>query len=235
MAGEVKGAAKVAARLEELFKGENGGVKGSKAEEYVREYYTRDQFYGSAFDDTLTVPYQFTEQDLLRLSLLSVPASGSIVRDLQRGFFTEPLDECGGVSLNALLAEIPQNLAFEDLDDEEFQNHLAVGSPADTLWKAITKISPTRNWEMGQTSTSKLLAAKRPHLIPIYDSVVEKAFGKSGSADHWTDMRELFTQDEDLASQLRSLSKLSGKRVSVIRLLDVVLWMDGRKGHSKVD
>lgn len=77
--------------------------------------------------------------------LLSVPVSGSIVRDLQRGFFTEPLDEYGGVSLTALLAEIHQKLAFEDLDDEELQNHLAVGSPADTLWKAITKISPTRN------------------------------------------------------------------------------------------
>ncbi|WP_407635103.1 DUF6308 family protein [Timonella senegalensis] len=36
---------------------------------------------------------------------------------------------------------------------------------------------------MGQTRTSKLLAAKRPHLISIQDSVVEKAFGKSGSAD----------------------------------------------------
>lgn len=79
---------------------------------------------------------------------------------------------------------------------------------------------------MGQTRTSKLLAAKRPHLISIHDSVVEKAFGKSGSADHWTDMRDLFKENPELVKKLKEVSKAAGKDISAIRALDVILWME---------
>jgi hypothetical protein len=234
MAGQVKGAAKVATRLEELLTGVDGGVKGSKAEEYVREYYEPGKYHGSTFDDTDSSPDKFTEHDLLKLSLLSVPVNGSIARDFLDGFFDEPLKKQKGKSLNEMLAEVPNGVTFEGSLDEKFERTLDKGSPADTLWKAVRKVSKERGWKMGQTRTSKLLAAKRPELIPIYDSVVAEAFGRANSKQHWTDLRELFTQNEDLAKNLFEISKESGRQLSVIRVLDVVLWMDGRKGHSKV-
>lgn len=226
MAGQVKGAAKVAARLEELFKGENGGVKGSEAEKRILDYYVDRNFYGAAFDDVDSSPNAFTEHDLLKLSLLSVPVTGSITRDLLGGFFDTELEQFSGKTLNGLLSEVPVGVAFEEVLGEDFKTILDKGSPADTLWKAIRKVSQERNWGMGQTRTAKLLAAKRPQLIPIYDSVIAKEFGRTSSRDHWTDMRDLFKENPELVKKLKEVSKAAGKDISAIRALDVILWME---------
>ena len=73
---------------------------------------------------------------------------------------------------------------------------------------------------------SKLLAGKRPHLVPIRDSVVEQLLG--AGTDYWTPMRDILS-DPELRRTLKFISNgVAPPNVSLLRRLDVILWMEGK-------
>jgi hypothetical protein len=73
---------------------------------------------------------------------------------------------------------------------------------------------------------SKLLAAKRPHLIPIRDSAVSELL-RAGKK-WWLPMLEVVS-DEQIRTNIAELSKTVPADVSVLRRLDVILWMEGTR------
>ena len=77
----------------------------------------------------------------------------------------------------------------------------------------------------------KLMARKRPKLIPVWDNVVKCAAGRSKNAWLWLD--GLLRQDARLNSQLDQLHHAAGlpDLVSRLRVLDVVIWMRHRPVH----
>jgi hypothetical protein len=83
---------------------------------------------------------------------------------------------------------------------------------------------------LGTVTTSKLLAAKFSAVVPIRDSVVESLLGMEKDRDWWIPIRRLFTDSRhDLAGHLASLPlPVGAPEVSVLRRLDVVLWMEAR-------
>ncbi len=69
--------------------------------------------------------------------------------------------------ITALLHHIPVDVDIITIDP----NDLVRGGPASLLWQLLRR----GNDGLGRTRTSKLIAAKRPRLIPIWDSFVEQA------------------------------------------------------------
>jgi hypothetical protein len=71
-------------------------------------------------------------------------------------------------------------------------------------------------------------AAKRPRLVPIWDSFVEQATGL-GTRDYWRRFRQVLTADDratwNWLGELRPHATNVPKEVSELRLLDVLLWM----------
>ena len=69
-------------------------------------------------------------------------------------------------TLSAALAQMPTDVDLVEASDE----HL---DAAHTLWKEVHSLR-----DVGDTKTSKLLARKRPRLIPVQDSVTWSALGE---------------------------------------------------------
>lgn len=77
---------------------------------------------------------------------------------------------------------------------------------------------------------SKLMATKFPHLVPIRDSKVERLLDMRGRRQWWEPIRELLTDDQgrliDYLWSFRIPQEMGS--VSLLRRLDVVLWMEAK-------
>ncbi|MGW9416974.1 DUF6308 family protein [Cellulosimicrobium funkei] len=152
---------------------------------------------------------RFTADDLVAVSLLSVnvPPHGAI-----------ELLEARADEFAELLAEIPHDVELVNLES----------IPDD--W------APVRLWEtlrdihgIGWVTAGKLLARKRPRLVPVYDTVVRAAV--QPTASFWEALRaELRADDRALHRHLVSLRDEAGigDDISALRVFDVVVWMHHR-------
>ena len=78
---------------------------------------------------------------------------------------------------------------------------------------------------IGPVTTSKLLAAKFPKVVPIRDSQVAELLGMTRRNDWWTAIRDQFTPQ--LVQHLDGLTLPDGTgHVSTVRRLDIILWME---------
>jgi len=86
-------------------------------------------------------------------------------------------------------------------------------------------------------TAGKLLARKRPRLIPIYDSVVKQAMGEPES--WWRPLRAVLRDAPDVVDRVEDL-RPEAVDVSTLRLLDVAIWMacsqskNAKKARSEV-
>ena len=159
-----------------------------------------------------------TATDLLAVQLLSVQVPPRVILGILEGSL--------GDELSALLAKIPANDDLADIDPV----HIDDRSSAAEAWRLLRGLEG-----MGQVITSKLLARKRPRLIPIRDTVVWCALGWSGNA-FWSPLRsELRAEGHALHHRLLELRQSAGlpEAVSALRVLDVVLWMRHHETHRE--
>jgi hypothetical protein len=189
------------------------------AVDYLERYYAVDakhkpHFTGSrfeAFAGRSDDPNAFGPWDFLAVSMLSVdvPAEAAI-RLLER--------DAGNVQKS--LSQIPADV---DIVDVEVQTLLG-NSPAGHLWDVLRQGRD----RLGPTTTSKLLAAKRPRLLPIWDSFVGEATGL-GTIGYWWKFQYVLNDDHRLIwnwlGELRGLASNAPDSVSELRILDVLLWM----------
>jgi hypothetical protein len=83
----------------------------------------------------------------------------------------------------------------------------------------------------GHVTTSKLMAAKFPRLVPIRDSMVEALLGMEEQTNWWEPIRKLFVEaDGSLVSHLNEKFEIPDEigGVTTLRRLDVILWMESR-------
>lgn len=164
---------------------------------------------------------RITSADLIAVSMLSVNVPGQAALGITGDLAAE---------IEELLLQVPTDLRFEDLTEKEFTAHLDEGSPLDRLWTLLRQRG--NSWGVGQTTTSKILARKRPQLVPIYDSVVANQVGISDSSNQWRHWWEAFQGDggQVLTQRLEGIRDASGEsHLSLLRVLDIVLWMQGRE------
>jgi hypothetical protein len=82
---------------------------------------------------------------------------------------------------------------------------------------------------VGPTKAGKILARKRPLLVPIYDEVVA-TFLRPTPGQFWIELRAAL-QDEARRKQLNNLVDGNESGVGTLRALDVAIWM--RCGRSE--
>ena len=171
----------------------------------VRRYYVT--FPGRWFDITPdTDPYRFTLTDVAALAVLDVNIPSWSIEAL----LTD-------VEFGRLLRELPLNLGLAQSDSKDVE-------PAEEMWQRLRSLKG-----IGRTKTSKLLARKRPHLIPVYDRVVDRALGLRSSPDGWSYFRTQLNRPQlvDAIRGLRESAQVPAA-VSDLRLLDVAIWTTHR-------
>lgn len=77
---------------------------------------------------------------------------------------------------------------------------------------------------MGRTKISKLIAAKRPRLAPVLDSVVCDALGPV--KDRWEAFAHVLCDETRRTKIERAVP--AGWEISLLRVIDVVVWMAHR-------
>ncbi len=120
------------------------------------------------------------------------------------------------------------------LEDAEVSRLLARIPVEARIWDDALPIS-TEPWELwdvlhdrhglGETTTSKLLARKRPHLIPVVDDVILGALRPTqpSSAWLWQGLRERL-RDHVLRDHLSDIAiEADGPGLPLLRVLDVVI------------
>lgn len=205
-----------------------------EAAERINYYYTeltikgRKLYSGSLFDEF--APEQnpegtFTEADFLSTGLLSVHVPGEAISK----FFT---DTELAKELEHHLRQLPANIDLGDLNKSAFDRLLgSKDSPGFMLWDLIrgNRIHRKTGHDyvgMGATLTSKLLARKRPRLIPIWDSKVKEQLQLPHSGRHWEGMWHALTDDEgELTDRLTEIREKSDQpQISLLRTFDVAVW-----------
>jgi hypothetical protein len=194
------------------------------------EYFTRprstgDLFYSGAHFERLGgggdaehVADRFDANDLVAITMLSVS-----------------LKPHGAINLLAdpdghwarLLSAIPRDARLEDPGSDAL---VAEGGPAWELWQRLAGMKhPNKPDGSGPIIAGKLLARKRPHLIPIYDIRVKQLFQRPKN-DHsfWAALAVALRAGNgtfyDQLVRLRHKAGI-GEDIGVLRVFDVIAWM----------
>jgi hypothetical protein len=178
-------------------------------------YFNSDTFSGGRFErfagggDQPNVSGRFTSDDIVAVSLLSVRIPGRPALCVL---------ETLAIELNALLAAIPDGVDLWETPEE----NIAPDSPADRLWHRLVDVPG-----IGAVTAGKLLARKRPRLIPVYDRVVKAALGRADEDEWWRPLRMVLVENPRLIATLESLRDAVrlDDQVSLLRVLDVCIWM----------
>lgn len=156
-------------------------------------------------------PFTITAADLVAVTALSVTVPPAVAAHLLGPARPQ---------VSALLRRIPEGATITDDAD-----HLDRDGAAWELYELLDAYHG-----MGDTKVSKLMAAKRPDLVPIRDTVVSAALGNPKT--WWAPWRE-FMADDGATSRLdlvRDVAAEAGaSHLSLLRVLDITIWMQ----HSR--
>lgn len=191
-----------------------------------------NEFEGELFN-TLgnNPPYEFSNDDLLALTCLDehVPP-----KSLRRSFSGE-----GRSELEEHLRAIPPEACIEDFD--------APLEAAKRMWTLLAEANnpDDENQKLypgiGPVNATKLMARKRPALVPIVDSVVRAVVDAPGCGDrpdcHWNTYQD-FMRHGASGEQVARLREAAGVHfrdidlISDLRLVDIAVWMRGSGSKS---
>lgn len=157
---------------------------------------------------------RFTAEDLLAVQALSVQVPSAAADEILYG------DK--GKELAAFLTSVPADV---DLGTPGAERHVTDDAPAARAWSVLEKSTG-----IGWVTAGKLMARKRPRLIPVYDDVVRCLLGRPDHA--WLDLNHALL-DTDVRRKLDEVRAVAPSYVSPLRVLDVVMWMSHRANHAK--
>lgn len=185
----------------------------------LKAYYGTSHYTGRHFDDFggggLASPNEITTGDLVALALLAVPVGGRAAQAL----LFDRRQEVGG-----LLEHIDADLRLWD-ESDAVDEAISKGGAADDLWNLLLSNAFPG---FGEARVNKLLARKRPNLLPVWDSVIQAALAPPRRG-FWRPIRSALVGD-DGRRRLRQIEKLRSSAdlaadLSPLRILDVVVWM----------
>ncbi len=188
----------------------------SRAVDVLKTYYRPGLYFtGSAFDRMIAVSPtdRYTADDIVAVSMLSVQVPPTAAVRLLEG------------AVNDLLQAVPAGASLwtnPGLLDE--------GGAAWALWDSVRGLEG-----VGPVTTSKLLAAKRPNLVPVFDRYVSEGLHTGPSFwRFWQDVVRgtVVAGKESLQSLVHTARERAAvpAYVSDLRVVDVVVWMIERHG-----
>lgn len=194
-----------------------------KAVDLVRGYYEgvttgSAQFEGSHFDvldgggGRRSAENVLESADVVALTFLQVPLATKTAYDVLVRYKSE---------LEDLLALIPSDLDLVDMDPARITEDW----PAWRLYKRLQLIDG-----ISYVRASKLLARKRPRLIPVRDRHLDKLI----DGDFWAPLCRLLKESApgttvSLHERLVAIGADAGvpAQVSALRIFDVIAWREG--------
>ena len=191
------------------FLGDNEAV----AVEHLRRYLA--SFAGRLFERLAEPdPFSLTANDFVAVTALSVEvppeAAGRLLGDLRP-------------TVGQLLRAIPAGASITDTPELLDESGAAL-----ELYDLLRSIDG-----LGPTTVSKLMAAKRPALVPIRDSVVWAALG---NPELWWSPWVEFTTGSgagERLDQVRQIARLAdADHLTLLRVIDVVIWMRHQRQSS---
>ena len=230
---------KVSDYLSRLHMGERTELGPAElAAGYLRTYLTGEDplltdvwpAVGRHFNEQLesnSDPLVISASDVVAVSFLSVnlpaKAAWTILTDLR-------------AQLTKTLVKIPDDLFIEDprCNYELYATEEASGelAPLQELWDLLRRDPQGRKWGMGATTTSKLMARKRPGLVPVQDSVVVNALGAEDSTYWLMWWQAMHLTDDSGSAFVANFARAAREAVpaaanlSLLRVLDIVIWMN---------
>lgn len=202
-----------------------GVVKGIRSvlprcNRLVSEFLCSPDSYGAGFAgptfDLLKPndPNTWHSSDLVAVGLLDVRVPPSGVRAM--------LSHEAAMFNDALAAIDPDVTLWTD-DEEQVQEALAHATQLSRLLATIKGV--------GTTTSSKLLARKRPDLVPINDSVIRRLLGVEPTNDFPRLLRAALRTD-GIMTLIRGARPSEFSGLSELRILDIALWMAGSRSRS---
>ena len=167
--------------------------------DYPARITDRLQYWGSA------EPNRFAATDILAVEALSVkvpPNSAAKLIDTEAEEFS------------TLLRQIP---ADKDLWEVEASD-LGEGSPALALYRRLKGLHG-----VGPVTATKLMASKRPRLMPVIDSLVSELRQPPGGR-FWLSMRNQLA-DPSRRKKIADVVSCAPEGVTMLRRIDVAVWM----------
>ena len=187
--------------------------KQGQATRWLAQYFSADaeqRYTGRWFEyfSARSDPWHLDANDVAAATALSVPLDG---QTLQKLF--ERAEE-----FDAHLADAPGPQAtIWEVDEVD----LADDAPLSLAYGVLTSVRG-----ISYVTASKLLACKRPHLVPIRDTVVESVLG--AGTEWWSPWRQVML-DKDLRDLVERLTPSEvPPHTSTLRRIDVILWRAGK-------
>lgn len=185
---------------------------GEPAKPLVERFFNIDGPFAATTFDTLpdNDRNRFTTTDLLAVTLLDVALPPPSVRSLL---------DTDAATFNGLLTMVPDDVDLWDVSDEGLAH-------AEALYWALRKLH-----NVGRTRTSKLMARKRPRLIPVVDSVIIEALNLGD--DSWRALRACLS-DAEVRESVEACrpNNAPEQSISTLRLLDAAVWMRCSQSRS---
>lgn len=176
------------------------------------DYFTANT--GRTFDELVLTSdrMRFEPTDIVAIEMLSVTLHPAGVHKLL-------LDRHFAAECSDLLRQIPADMSLADAGPE------VVGpqSAAQQLWNLLRGDVP--GVHSGGTVLYKLMAAKRPHLFPIWDTRVARVVDKT-DGQWWEPIRSLLS-DHATCKRITEATVEAPSHVSLLRRVDVALWRYG--------
>lgn len=171
-----------------------------------------DTFSGRWFEKLAEMgdPNRFQSSDVLAVEALSVkvpPESAAKLLITDAGRF------------NSLLTQIPRGRNLWEAD----RSAVEAGSAAHKLHAMLDDL-----WKVGWVTAGKLMAAKRPHLIPILDEKVASVL-KPPEKRFWVTLYDQLA-DESRRQRIADVCDCAPDNVTLLRRIDVALWMHATQG-----
>jgi hypothetical protein len=172
-------------------------------------------------------PCAITSDDLIAVTMLSISIrenSNSAMRPSAILKLHAHSDE-----IEQLLTLLPPARELHTLTAEQFDTWLGPNSPGTRLYNVLR-----HSISFPRVTTHKLLARKRPLLMPIRDTVVEGALNLGNRDDDWWRPWWLaLSTDEALVSRLGEIRRLAGRPdLSLLRIADIVIWLQNWAGRE---
>ncbi|MEU8076779.1 DUF6308 family protein [Catellatospora citrea] len=194
---------------------------------HVEAYFSPGAYSGQWFEifagggDRVETRERITVDDLYAVEALNVQVPFAVGKEL--------IDGQLGREVSACLREIPTDVELGTRGAGEL---VADGGHADQAWLLLN--DPSEKTGIGWVIAGKLMARKRPRLIPVYDSVVRCQFGAPKQV--WLKLHDqLAENDGELRAALAEVRATTGvdDKMSILRVLDIVLWRRHVKEHLR--
>jgi hypothetical protein len=191
---------------------------GDWFEEHNAEVKTNfDRYFGGHRDDLFTGrhfehysamgnPNRFEPSDLLAIEALSI----GLPKEVAAQLFLEEVDY-----FSELLADIPANIDMWDVPRSVMED----GSRAAELHTRLRENLDDVDW----VKAGKLLASKRPRLVPILDDFVKSVL-RPPIGRFWVCLYDQLV-DQKRRKKIAEICSCAPDHVSLLRRIDVAVWM----------